>query len=154
MSSTSSSSSSSSDPTDTVGRIFMTPSSVPGPKEVWASIHGFAPYTNGMAPAISEHEYNDVMADLKEHLQNRNALVRRNQAIWVPEGSLAGICWRHEAASALVCRADFWCNRHCKTSPVVLEVFGGPSLAENRPKTGPENSGQTAFRYPAEGPVP
>ena len=56
---------------------------------------------------------------------------------WVPEGSLAGIFWRHEMALELVCRADFWCNRHCKTSPVVLEGLWGPSLAENRPKTGP-----------------
>ncbi len=26
-------------------------------------------------------------------------------------------------ALKLVCGADFWCNRHCKTSPVVLEGF-------------------------------
>jgi hypothetical protein len=25
----------------------------------------------------------------------------------------------------LVCGANFWCNRHCRTSPVVLDVFGG-----------------------------
>ncbi len=68
---------------------------------------------------------------------------------WVPEGSLAGICWCHEMALELVCGADCWCNRHCKTSPVVLEGFWGESLAENRPKTDPQISGQTAFRYPA-----
>ncbi len=33
---------------------------------------------------------------------------------------------------------DFWCNRHCRTSPVVLEGFWGPSLVEDRPK--PEKS--------------
>ena len=33
---------------------------------------------------------------------------------------------------------DFWCNRHCRTSPVVLEGFGGQVLAENRPKTDPK----------------
>ncbi len=25
----------------------------------------------------------------------------------------------------LVLGADFWCNRHCRTSPVVLEMFWG-----------------------------
>jgi hypothetical protein len=25
----------------------------------------------------------------------------------------------------LVCGADFWCNRHCRTSPGVLEGFWG-----------------------------
>jgi hypothetical protein len=28
-------------------------------------------------------------------------------------------------ALELVCGADFWCNRHCRTSCVVLEGFGG-----------------------------
>jgi hypothetical protein len=28
-------------------------------------------------------------------------------------------------ALELVCGADSWCNRHCKTSPVVLEGLGG-----------------------------
>jgi hypothetical protein len=28
-------------------------------------------------------------------------------------------------ALELVCGADFWCNRHCRTSPVVLEGFWG-----------------------------
>ena len=31
----------------------------------------------------------------------------------------------HEMALELVCGADFWCNRHCRTSPVVLEGFWG-----------------------------
>ncbi len=44
---------------------------------------------------------------------------------WVPEGSRAEIFGRHGMALELVCRADFWCNRHCKTSPVVLEGFRG-----------------------------
>ena len=41
----------------------------------------------------------------------------------------------HDMALELVCRAEFWCNRHCRTSlPRSREVLG-PSLAENRPKT-------------------
>ena len=28
-------------------------------------------------------------------------------------------------ALELVCGADFWCNRHCRTSPVVLEGLWG-----------------------------
>ena len=28
-------------------------------------------------------------------------------------------------ALELVCGADFWCNRHCRTAPVVLEGFWG-----------------------------
>ena len=28
-------------------------------------------------------------------------------------------------ALELVCRADFWCNRHCKTNPVDLDGFWG-----------------------------
>ncbi len=44
---------------------------------------------------------------------------------WVFEGSLAGIFWCHEMTLELVCEADFWCSRHCKTSPVVLEGFWG-----------------------------
>ncbi len=31
----------------------------------------------------------------------------------------------HEMALEFVCRVDFWCNRHCRTSPVVLEGFWG-----------------------------
>jgi hypothetical protein len=31
----------------------------------------------------------------------------------------------HEMALEVVCGADFWCNRHCRTSPVVLEGFWG-----------------------------
>ena len=41
--------------------------------------------------------------------------------VWVLEGILAGFVWLHDMALELVCRADFWCNRHCRTSPVVLE---------------------------------
>ncbi len=43
--------------------------------------------------------------------------------VWVPEGSLARFVWCHEMALELLCRADFWCNRHCRTSPVDLEGF-------------------------------
>ncbi len=45
--------------------------------------------------------------------------------ILVLEGSLARICCCHEIALELVCGADFWCNRHGKTSPVNLEGFWG-----------------------------
>ncbi len=31
----------------------------------------------------------------------------------------------HEMALELICGADFWCNRHCRTSPVVLAGFWG-----------------------------
>jgi hypothetical protein len=41
--------------------------------------------------------------------------------VWVLESILAGFVWLHDMALELVCRADFWCNRHCRTSPVVLE---------------------------------
>ena len=41
-------------------------------------------------------------------------------------------------ALELVCGADFWCNRHCKTSPVVLEGFWGqawPKICQKPRKT-------------------
>ncbi len=31
----------------------------------------------------------------------------------------------HEMALELVCGVDLWCNRHCRTSPVVLEGLWG-----------------------------
>jgi hypothetical protein len=37
----------------------------------------------------------------------------------------------------LVCGVDVWCNRHCRTSPVVLEGFW-VGLAEIQPKTCPK----------------
>ncbi len=51
----------------------------------------------------------------------------RNSGLTLP------VHWRGEfripncrdMASELVCGDDFWCNRHCKTSPVVLEGFWG-----------------------------
>ena len=36
----------------------------------------------------------------------------------------------HEMALELICGADFWCNRHCRTSPVVLEGFWGTKASE------------------------
>ena len=44
---------------------------------------------------------------------------------WVLEGNLVALIWCQEMALEFVCRADFWCNRHCRTTPVVLEGFGG-----------------------------
>ncbi len=41
-------------------------------------------------------------------------------------------------ALELVCGADFWCNRHCRTSPVVLEGFWGqvwPKISRKPEKT-------------------
>ena len=61
--------------------------------------------------------------DLVESLLLMNSYDIRK--VWVPEGSLARICWRHEMALELVCRTDFWCNRHCKPSPVDQEGFRG-----------------------------
>ncbi len=41
----------------------------------------------------------------------------------------------HEIALELVCGADCWCNRHCRTTPRRSRGVLGPSLAENQPKT-------------------
>ena len=43
-------------------------------------------------------------------------------------------------AFELVCGADFWCSLHCKTSPVVLDCFGGkvwPKLSLTPTRTFP-----------------
>ena len=51
-----------------------------------------------------------------------------------------GFVWCHEVAFELVCGADFWCSRHCKTSPVVLDCFGGkvwPKLSLTPTRTFP-----------------
>ena len=43
----------------------------------------------------------------------------------------------NEMALELVCGADFWCNRHCRRSPVVLEGFWGqvwPKIARKPEK--------------------
>ncbi len=61
---------------------------------------------------------------------------------WVPEGSLAGICWCHEMALELVCGADFWCNRHCKTSPVDLEAEKPAQKTPARLPSGTQNMKQ------------
>ena len=45
-------------------------------------------------------------------------------------------------ALELVCGADFWCNRHCRTSPVVLEEFWGqvwPKIGR-KPRSGTDIS--------------
>ena len=55
----------------------------------------------------------------------------------VLEGNLVALIWCQEMALELVCRADFWCNRHCRTSPVDLEKLGakfGRKSVENRPE--------------------
>jgi hypothetical protein len=44
----------------------------------------------------------------------------------------------HEIVLEMVCGADFWCNRHCRTSPVVLEVFWGqvwPKIGRKQAKS-------------------
>ncbi len=44
----------------------------------------------------------------------------------------------HDMALELVCGADFWCNRHCRTSPVALEGFRGhvwPKVNQKPKKT-------------------
>ncbi len=79
----------------------------------------------------------------------RNLRNSTTSCFLVLECSLAGICWCHEMALELVCRAEFWCNRHCKQDePRRSTCSLGPSLAAHRPKTDPNMSGQTAIRYP------
>ncbi len=59
----------------------------------------------------------------------------------------------HEMALELGCGAEFWCNRHCRTSPVVLEGFWGQVWPKIRRK--PEKkefriaNEPLSFRYPA-----
>jgi hypothetical protein len=47
----------------------------------------------------------------------------------VKVAAIAALCRggleNRELALELVCGVDFWCNRHCKTSPVVVEGFWG-----------------------------
>ncbi len=61
-------------------------------------------------------------------------------------------------ALKLVCGADFWCNRHCRTSPVVLEGFWGqvwPKISQKPRKTkisfGPVELGFAGGRQPSVG---
>ena len=49
-------------------------------------------------------------------------------------------------ALEFVCGADLWCNRHCKTSPVVLEGFWGQAW----PKIGRKPAQQSEFRIANE----
>ncbi len=62
---------------------------------------------------------------------------------WIPEKKvfiiiIAALCRggieNQELALELVCGADFWCNRHCKASPVVLEGFWGQVWPKIVPK--------------------
>jgi hypothetical protein len=50
-----------------------------------------------------------------------------------------------ELALELVCGADFWCNRHCKKSPLVLEGFWGQVW----PKFGRKPAHKTPARLPS-----
>ncbi len=56
-------------------------------------------------------------------------------------GSLGGdfrITNCYEMILELICGADFCCNRHCRTSPVVLEGFWGqvwPKISRKPKKT-------------------
>ncbi len=49
-------------------------------------------------------------------------------------------------ALELVCGAKFWCNRHCRTSPVVLEGFWGQVW----PKIGRKPAPKSEFRIANE----
>ncbi len=54
------------------------------------------------------------------------------------EGVISEILNCHEIVLELVCGADFWCNLHGRTSPVVLERFGGqvwPKIDRKTEKT-------------------
>ena len=60
----------------------------------------------------------------------------REGVIWVPEGSLAGVCGCHEMALELVSGADFWCKLMPGAGPVDLGRSRGRFLCltpENRP---------------------
>ena len=63
---------------------------------------------------------------------------------WFGALEVTNLC-RFIGFGEFVCRSDFWCNRH---EPRRSRGVWGPSLAENGPKTGPDISGQIAFRYP------
>ena len=65
---------------------------------------------------------------------------------WAPEGSLAGCFWRHEMVSELVYQADFWCNRHCRTSPLVLEEVEAVVWCKCR-SSGPDAEAPVAFGH-------
>ena len=49
----------------------------------------------------------------------------RPKASYVEAALCRGGIENRELALELVYGADFWCNRHCRTSPVVLEGFWG-----------------------------
>ena len=55
---------------------------------------------------------------------------------------------RHEIALEMVCGADFACKFTCGAGPGDLGGSPGSVPGENPGNTGPEVSGQTAFRYP------
>jgi hypothetical protein len=57
-----------------------------------------------------------------------------------------------ESTNDFVCQAEFWCNWHCKTSTVDLEGFWNQACPKNRPKSDPNISGHTAFKYQARYP--
>ena len=83
-----------------------------------------------------------------ERIQNRTKAKQHRLYLAVHWGGEFRIPNCHEMVLELVCGADFWCNRLCRTSPVVLEGLWGPSLAENRPKTGKnQNSELPVNRY-------
>ena len=52
-----------------------------------------------------------------------------NQNAYFQYKIIAALCRgaleNREVALELVCGVDFWCNRHCRTTPVVLEGFWG-----------------------------
>ncbi len=63
---------------------------------------------------------------------------RARPGIQNPELRIANEPLSHEIALELVCKADLWCNRHCRMSPVVLERFWGlvwpKKIAKNHKK--------------------
>jgi hypothetical protein len=85
---------------------------------------------------------------LKAHACGLDRISLVSAVGWVPEGNTAGFVWCHEVASELIGGADFWCSLHCNMRPVVLDVFGGHSLAETQPNTDPQISSPIAVRYP------
>ncbi len=53
-----------------------------------------------------------------------------------------------------LCGADFWCNRHCRTTPVLLEGFWGqvwPKIGRKLEKSEYRVANESlSFRYPAK----
>ncbi len=86
--------------------------------------------------------YTTLPAGLESHRSGEAKYLHRDRWPGPSKPRPGAVHWRgefripncHEMALELVCGDDFWCNRDCKTSPVVLEGFGGqvwPKISRN-----------------------